>query len=372
MPGKPQNQQDCRATVVKVFPRAFAGYFGVMKILRLSPQDARTWRENRSVLVDERGDHVRLIELSETRVLSELQKRARMTRQPQETDFKFMTPSGEVTSRLAVTFRELTPRSTVMVSTIDGYEVIEGREFFTRQVLKVHGECQLRSHTGLFMRAVRDPHLARPTAKDAQRAVPRAEHCPCRSWGPQHPGRHHLSCEYNSKAPLEEQAVADDPSLMGSMTMTSYRVVPDNRPVEKPSILQQAPRLRPNAAEATAQAQSAVTAAAQPSVPDPMTCICKDFVMPHTGAKRPDGVHHPLCQHKDAWDAMHLPKMFLVNLGTGSIGRRATAEEIQEASGDKGYVTIGSDQFGVMPEEEITGAKKEGVPIVEAPSSAAE
>jgi hypothetical protein len=318
--------------------------------------------------VDERGDHVRLIELSETRVLSELQKRARATRQPQETDFKVMTPNGEVTSKLAVTFRELAPRTTVMFSTIDGYEVVEGREFFTRQVLKVHGECQLRSHTGLFMRAVRDPHLSRPTAKDAQRAVPRAEHCQCKGWGNPHPGRHHPSCENNAKAPLEEQALPDD----SSMSMTSHRVLVDNRPAEKPSVLQTKAAHRPNAAEATAQAQSVIAAASQPSVPDPMTCICKDFVMPHTGAKRPDGVHHPLCQHKDAWDAMHLPKMFLVSLSTGTVGRRATAEEIREASGDKGYVTIGSEQFGVLPEEEILGAKKEGVPLVDATPNAAE
>ena len=95
-----------------------------------------------------------------------------------------------------------------MVSTIDGNEVIEGREFFTRQVLKIHGECQLRSHTGLFMRAVRDQSFSRPTAKDAQRATPRAEHCPCKGWGNPHPGRHHPSCENNAKSPLDEQALA--------------------------------------------------------------------------------------------------------------------------------------------------------------------
>jgi hypothetical protein len=354
MPGiELQNQQDCRATVVKVFPPAFAGYFGVMKILRLSPQDARTWRENRAVLVDENGDHVRPIELQETRILSELQKKARTTRQPMEHHHKYMTPSGEVTSHLVVSFKDIAPRTTVMVSTIDGREVVEGRDFFRRQVLKVHGECQLRSHTGQFMCAIRDPNVRRPTAKDAQRQAPRPEHCMCRGWGHAHPGRHHSLCEWNAKAPYEEQALPDE-----ATTMVEQKILPDTRPAEKPSILQQQPRARANAAEASADVAANISAAvAAATVPHPDTCVCKDFVMPHTGEKRPDGVHHPLCQHKDAWDASHLPKMFLVNLSTGEVSRRATAEEIKEASGDKGYVTIGETQFGVMPEHEVTGVK---------------
>jgi len=318
-----------------------------MKILRLSPTDARTWRENRSILIDENGDCVRPILLAETRVLSELQKKCRATRQQMEVDFKQTTPAGEVTTHIAVMFRDLGPRSTVMVSLVDGYEVIDGRDFFQRQVLKVHGECQLRSHTGQFMKAVRDPNFQRPTAKDAQRHAPRPEHCNCKSWG-SHPGRHHSICEWNLKAPLEEQALPDE----ASTTIIEQRLLPEtHRRMEKPSILDvQTPRK--NAAESRTAAVAAAPVPVAPRIPHPDVCQCKDFAMPNTGEKRPDGVHHPICQFREAWEASSLPKMFLMNVSTGQITRHATSNEIR-ASGEKGYITIGDEQYGVVPESEV-------------------
>lgn len=321
-----------------------------MKILRLSPQDARTWRENRSVLVDESGDFIRHIEISETRVLSELQKKSRQTRQPMEHEFKHVMNGREVTSRIAVSFKEIAPRTTVMVSTVDGKQIVEGREFFQRQVLKVHGECQLRTHTGQFMRAVRDPNQRRPTAKDANRNAPRPEHCKCKDWGQPHVGRHHTICEWNSKAPLEEQALPNDETIRGS-TMNDQKILPDMRPMEKPSILEV--KTRKNAAESGITSVEGVPISTPiVTIPSPDTCQCEAFSMPD-GSPRPKGVHHPLCQYREAWEARSLPKMVLVNLNTGEVSRAATADEIREASGDKPYIVIGEDQYGVVPEEEV-------------------
>lgn len=329
-----------------------------MKILRLVPADARTWRENRSVLVDAEGNKVRLIELVETRVLSDLQKKCRHTRQPLQVDVDQILDGKKVTTRIAISFKEVAPRQPpVIVSKVDGHEVVDGREFFKREVFKAHGECQLRDHTGRFMCAVRDPHAKRPTAKDAQRHAPRPDHCQCRTWGEPHPGRHHIVCEWNTKAPIEEQAV---PTGATAATLVDQKLLPGTRPVEKPSILQT--KVRKNAAE------SGVQPTASPNMPAPAVrqlaiapeaCLCKSFAMPD-GSVKPEGVHHPICQNREAWELQAMPKRFLVHVDTGQVMRQATKEEIDAASGEHPYITIGDDQYAVLLETEVMpeGAKK--------------
>jgi len=70
------------------------------------------------------------------------------------------------------------------------------------------------------------------------------------------------------------------------------------------------------------------------------------------GAEPDTQKHHPICQWKEPWEAASMPPMVLVSLADGSVLRGASPQEIQEASGERGYITIGEDQYGVVPAAE--------------------
>jgi hypothetical protein len=318
------------------------------KIIRLNPTDARTWRQNQPVLLDSNGAFVRLVSFSESRALGDVEKRARHLRQPVKLAFK--DESGK-SVELSSTPMQLSRETIVLRTTIDGLEVMSGRDYFRKQVLEQHGECQLRSHTGQFMCSIRDPNVVRPSAKDAMRNAPKPSSCPCRDWGTPHEGRHHPICEWNVKAPPDERALPED-------SMQSLGMIPVAAPVmkqEKPSILNM-PRLPERAVRAAAaSAVSAPVAKAQVMKPvAPEDCVCKDWAK--TAASEP-GKHHPICEHKEAWEAWEAnhgvaEKFLLVNLETSEIGRQATAEEARAARSEAGFVLIGDVQFGVITESE--------------------
>jgi hypothetical protein len=352
-----------------------------MKNIRLSPADARTWRSNTPVLVDEKGERVRDITLAETQMMNELQKKARHTRQPMTAD----VVEGGVSTDVVVSFTEVAPRTLAMKTFIGGYEVIEGREHFKHQVLKVHGECQLRKHTGQFLCTVREPNFQRPNAKEAARYVPKPESCQCASWGEKHPGRHHKICEWNPKAPPDEQALPDaadvsggraapvgKPSILDQPTslnaaVARAEVAGTARPFHSPSRsttsalgpaqqapirVQPDPRPAPVARPAPAPVTTPVAIPPAVKMPSPAECVCQGWEWP-VGSQKVEGVHHPVCQWKDIWESSQVPRMLLVNLSTGAVERQATMEEINAAKGDKGYINIGGEQYGVVLEADV-------------------
>jgi hypothetical protein len=367
-----------------------------MKMLRLRSTDHRVWRENRSVLLDGGGNFVRHITPTEARTLFAVGKKARHLRR---------ACSAELTVDDKKVLVEATPnpisRETMLLdSTVDGHSVMDGREFFKRQVLAKHGECQLRSQNGQFMCTVRDPNAARPTPADASRTAPRPAHCHCKGWG-QPEGRHHRICEWNLKAPPDEQALDTD------NTAYPAQLPPVRVKEEKPSILDDAvgvkppqimggatgmkigqPRELPPATSAAVPiattpsasgsildnpvpvtpgpiaAGSTIVTPAEPNAPEPDDCVCKDF--PKAEGFEPGKNHHPVCQWKDSWEARQAPEaMLLVNLETGEVGRVATAEEITAARSEQGFVLIGDVQYGVVTEAEAAD-KKEETPSAEA------
>lgn len=335
-----------------------------MKIVRLNPTDARVWRENRTVLLDAQGSFVRYLGMNESQALTDIEKKARHLRQPVRAEVK----EGTRVSILTATPTPISRETIVIKSTVDGLDVLDGRSYFMRQVLDQHGECQIRSHTGQFMRSVRDPSVLRPTVKDASRNAPKPQHCPCASWGMEHPGRHHPICEWNAKAPPDERARAED-SLQAPANMP---LPPALVRAEKPSILSSkvtalgSPTAAPSPVTMTGAglpaplgsptmtvpgAASVKVTVAAPKPLAPGECFCKEW------AKTPaseDGKHHPICQWKEPWEASvrNEPVMVLVNLQTGEVSRAATADEIATARSEKGFVLIGEDQYGVMPESE--------------------
>jgi hypothetical protein len=364
-----------------------------MKNIRLSPTDARIWRSNTSVLVDKTGEKLRDITLAETKMVSELQKRARHTRQPMMANMV----DGDPSTAIVVSFTEIAPRTLTMKTTIGGFELLDGREHFKRQVLKIHGECQLRKHTGQFMCTVRDPNYQRPTVKDSMRSAPKPEHCQCAKWGAPHAGRHHSICEWNAGAPDDEKALVNH---TGEMLHENHRT-PAAIPSEKPSILKTPARLNAATAMASnirpvaplgmpASSGSVLTMPVQPvvreapsiidrapasppppaapaapmKVPSPAECVCSQWEWPQ-GRTADASVHHPICQWKEIWDSSRVPRMLLVNLTTGGVERQATMAEITEASGTTGYITIGDTQYGVVPEGDVNNREQRQAPAAE-------
>jgi hypothetical protein len=320
-----------------------------MKTLRLNPTDARTWRQNQTVLLDEQGNFVRHLSLNESRALSEVEKKARHLRQVVQLMVPGVGKNGETMVELVATPVQISRETLTVKSKVDGYDVVGGREYFLHQVFLKHGECQVRSHTGQFMKAVRDPNVVRPTAKDAMRNAPRPESCACAGWGVPHVGRHHPICEWNVKAPPEERALPEDSVQFPN----AAQLPPPLMKVEKPSILDM--QKKPPGVIPPPVSHMAVPLTPQPVVPSPAECLCQKFAKTD-GSE--DGKHHPVCQWKEAWEAMHQPVMFLMSLSTGDIGRAASGDEIRAARGEQGFVLIGGEQYGVVTEGEARAMKK--------------
>jgi hypothetical protein len=275
----------------------------------------------------------------------------------------------------------------ILATKLGGHSVMAGREYFKRQVLAKHGECQLRHQNGQFMCTVRDPDATRPTPADAARTAPRPGHCHCKGWG-QPEGRHHRICEWNIKAPPDEQALDTDntayPAQLPPVRVKEEKpsILDDSVEVKAPQILGQTvgmkigqPVALPPATSASAPvtvtpsaegsildnpvpvstapmpAGPVASATPDPAVPEPAECVCKDF--PAAEGFEPKKNHHPVCQWREKWEAQQAPEMMLlVNLETGEVGRAASTEEVTAARSEQGFVLIGGVQYGVLTEDE--------------------
>jgi hypothetical protein len=321
-----------------------------MKTVRLSPVDARTWRENRHVLLDEQGAKVREVSNSEARLISELRKKALHTRKPVSAEH--LGDGKDASTKITVT-PTLFKRSYITKVDVGGFGVTTGREYFMSQVLAAYGECQLRRHTGQFLITVRDPNKPRPMKGGGGRA-PHPETCQCKPWGAEHPGRHHMICEWNAQAPLDQRAIEEE----------STPVVPTSVQIGKPSILTGGKPMpvsgKPSLLSAGAGARSILATPAAPPAPEMKKvwspADCPNDCGAWAGTAR--GEHHAICEHREAWGASQITgeQMFLVSLITGQASRPATVDEIKEADGEKGFVTIGDEQFAVMPASNIKKA----------------
>jgi hypothetical protein len=317
-----------------------------MKIVKLNPTDARFWRQNQSVLVDKEGKFVRNVSLAEIRALGDTERKARHLRQP----VRVVIQEGDRTIEIISMPTPVSRETIIIKSTVEGHEVLDGRTHFSNQVLLKHGECQLRTHTGQFMKSIRDPNVARPSAKDAMRNAPLPKNCACAGWGTPHEGRHHSICEWNSKAPPEERAHPED----SFQTPTSIPMPSVLMKQEKPSILD-TPGKPAMAAAVAALPMPVPVAMAMPVARPPEGCVCQGWAKT---AGSEDGKHHPICQWKESWEAMHQPVMYLMDMMTGQVGRKASGQEIQAARGEHGFVLIGETQYGVVTEDEAKSMKK--------------
>lgn len=318
------------------------------KRVRLTSAEHRDWRQNLPQLVDIQGRPIQLVS-------PELEKECFKIRQLVEKGGKslkkkvrFQEPSNERASKEGVESqkRELLiegrvrrhgpgPDEFTIYVFVEGMLKTSAREVMTAQMFNRYGECQLSRPNGVFLKAVRDPK--RPTisvsADGATRQSPAPELCQCKGWGDEHPGKHHAMCEYNVLAPQGERSDPISNASAGN---------PDN--VE---------RLPPGVAKVEPPKPA-------PKAPHPKDCQCAEW------AKDDPNVHHPLCEHKRAWEtqAENRPRFNLVSLDSGEIVREAEQDEIAKAQieakrGGQMLININDAMYLVTPLDEEAPAEDE-------------
>ena len=234
--------------------------------------------------------------------------------------------------------------------------------------------------------------------------------------GRPHPGRHHRVCRFNEKAPLEERAldgggiVIDDTMRTGDGVPASPPRLPirapggvfrsSGKPVgltgTKPASqavgqvggVVDTTTAVPLIVESAVATPLAVPAAlAAPVVKEPLTplnarddqvptpekCSNECFLWAPLPASQ-EGHHHPVCQWEERWkliaaarpattaavsgleNATHVvaPAYVLVDLETKQPLRRASLEEIAEASGERGYCVVAEKPYAVVPQSDIS------------------
>jgi hypothetical protein len=225
---------------------------------------------------------------------------------------------------------------------IDGFGVRGGRELIKDRLLAEHGPCMVYGINGKFLTMVRDPNMVKPKSPQGAVQAPAPDLCICKNWalsnGAAHPGKHHPVCQFNDKAPPEERGTFNDVGMVATPQQASQA-----SPQPLVAALPPAPPT--------------------PSVPSPDACHCKAWALPD-GSVKPDNVHHPVCEYKEKYEALHPmtgDRYFLVSLETLKAMREATPGEVEEAekaaeTGGVMVVNIDDITYGVMLESEIRAA----------------
>lgn len=297
------------------------------KVIRLKSDEARRWFQNISVVktreetrVEGQGEY-RPVTRSETTIIRDLTKLVGAKKPKLEK----VSKDGTV---VEVSLEKRDRGDPFQIVRIDGAEVVEGRQALREELFQKHGDCQVHTMAGKFLTAIRDHSKARPKASHAQKVGPKAQSCQCREWkkpkrdkegNDVDPAGHHPICQWYRKGPRED---ADQ----GSDSET------------------QAP-------------------SPKSSVPSPDECACKPW---KRRPEMPKDGHHPTCQHREAWEALQtgVDTYHVVDLGSGSYVRVATAEEIKIAKENESRtgilsLAIGDEHFGLVPAGDVEETRED-------------
>jgi hypothetical protein len=235
----------------------------MLKILRLSHDQARSWRTNEMFLVDMNEKIVRPATPAEQNEWSRYQMMGH--------DLELEDENGN-----KLRFRS-------------------ARNMLKAAILSEHGDTQIRWPNGIIITTVRDPGRPRMSLAESQKVSPSPAHCECVAWGEPHPGRHHPVCQWNQYAPENERGDVRAASFVPGqpVVMKVSEIVPENSP-------------KPAVASTTPRSFAAPLAPPAPVVPEPLGCPeCHTWLNPDgTPASKRRG-HHPICRHHDAWEALH-------------------------------------------------------------------
>lgn len=186
--------------------------------VKLTTAEYRAWRVNKAQWVSPKGVVLRAVTPEEEQALFPIVERVKRSGRtetyPVAAVYKMRGPNGaiveqkqtmNVTVRATRTGRDA--NSFLYDVFVGGNRYIKGREIIAKRMLKRHGECAVFQPNGKRLMVVRDPNITRPTFAESQRSAPHPDHCPCRAFSDRREhGRHHVACEWNSKAPPHEQA----------------------------------------------------------------------------------------------------------------------------------------------------------------------
>ncbi len=315
-----------------------------MKIIRMTHKAITAWRDNVPHLVAASGKLVRTMTAYEDKAVAAVTRQARYKGKSLEAEVVVGDKTLKVEARITRTGRgegEYTCETFV-----DGLRHVSGREVIAAQLLKEHGECQLRHPNGNVVKVIRDPGKNRPSFKESLQTAPRPENCQCLSWGRAHPGTHYATCPWNRLAPPDEQAVA-------APTDEELAHLP----------LEALPSLARSAGDrVTVQTPDARQVVAEPEPldsPDECRNGCRQWALP-PGKTLEDGQHHPICffYHKWKVKTSNAIPFSLVDLRSGQKVRPASDEErgqgeINQKKTGAPIIHVDEVPYAVLPDTEI-------------------
>ncbi len=276
-----------------------------MKKVRINHEQYARWRNNRGVLVNDQGAFVRYATEAETDAEFRAQKRG-------------------------VVVKVLHEGQKLSFST--------DRELLKKELLAKHGPCRLAMFNNVILSTITDgtPRVSAKPPEGKTQVSP--EHCSCASWGGRQAGRHHPTCQYNRHALPEHQGFAPEQvieTIPADVEALNKKVREDT-----PATMHQA------------------------FIPSPEECNCRSWAKP--GNSNPN-LHHPTCEHFDAWNLRAHPSMMLCH-ADGTEIRPATTEEVETAERNRqarGVPSVVYDRAEYYVLEKRTDALVDVLPDVE-------
>ena len=392
-----------------------------MKIVKLTNEEFRKWRENIPCVVDAEGLELRIITSDEIGIFRELDKHALAAKRSVSALVEEGTPT-ERQMHVTVTVDAKTG-NVHLARAIGEQKVVVRREAIKAALTKQHGKgFQVRSPGGKFpLTTVRGASAgASQGAVLAAGMVPHPDACQCSGYFGRQPGRHHKACQHNVGAPIDQRAMEDGVVVQTSATVVALpgqaptmsnpppaavatgpkvRFLPSTNPTvagppgsvvaaptAAPAFMTQAkilpptqvvpsPALAPPPGVKPIIEVAAVLAAPEPPPPPPAPvpispAECKNECYKWHGhpTGKPDA-HHATCMNREVWEqhAKGIEPKVLVDLDTKLVLRAASPEEVAEAAANMGIAKIDDKPYGVVPQSEAFAP----APIVqEAPATA--
>lgn len=190
------------------------------RTVKLTSPDARAWRENRAQWVSPDGFVLRAVTAEEETAIFPAVARAKQFKKngrcAVEAEYRVRDEASgqvrvekvgmEVLLKVVRTGRD--ENSFLVETYVGGNKYVKGRDIIRSRILEKHGECILQGTNGKQLTVIRDPRVNRPSFAESQRQAPSPERCHCKGFldNPD-PGRHHIACEWNGKAPPHERAL---------------------------------------------------------------------------------------------------------------------------------------------------------------------
>ena len=331
------------------------------KIVKLKQDEFRNWKTNAFVVLGKDGLVAdRVLTVPEAQIVGALVAKAKQVGRGLKDTVK--TAGGE-SFEIEVQMRAIGEGLMPYVR-VDQKEVIHTRELMIRQFFAKHGNCQLRTHTGRFLKSVRDPNQsdAKPgeSAKIGKRITnaPKPEQCLCRSFLGTEPGRHHTHCQWNMKVPVEERARPRH-VIEAERQRAAEDAIANARPIDEPTVNQialdhlnsnQAPPMRPAPIMQNVQASlgevTEDTPVAFGTTPTPLT--------PPPELGPPSSRTLPQSEGSVVEDEPFM----LVDIGTGATLREAREDEVAEAVLNEektGAATLilGGRPYAIIPKSQL-------------------